>query len=263
MRKRKKDVKEEKREERKEGRKEQKKPREEKKVDSLYRSLSYMLSSSWIQDNNVKLGFPDGWEVKNLPATQEIQEAQVPSLGGEDPMEEEMATDSSILVWRIPWIEEPGGLQSMWSQRVREVWATEHTRMTNRLTFVFCVCTLMVFWQWQLWKRPLCLQRVTLIHSSFWGRCTWRSARSGKKFHKDFFSGHPCQYLTICGLGLRKEPYISDFQIAEINLIFCDQQLKKVLQNREESNTPDCTVCYEGECCIIYVFTGWRCKMHF
>ena len=45
--------------------------------------------------------------VKNLPA---MKETQVQSLGSEDPLEEEMATHSSILAWRIPWIEEPGGL---------------------------------------------------------------------------------------------------------------------------------------------------------
>ena len=43
---------------------------------------------------------------------------QVPSLGLEDPLEEEMATHSSNLAWRIPWTEESGGLQSMWLQRV-------------------------------------------------------------------------------------------------------------------------------------------------
>ena len=53
--------------------------------------------------------------VKNLPAMQVIR---VPSLGWEDPLEEEMATHSSILAWRIPLTEEPGGLQSMGSQRV-------------------------------------------------------------------------------------------------------------------------------------------------
>ena len=47
--------------------------------------------------------------VKNLPA---MQDAQVQSLGGEDPLEKEMATHSSILAWRIPWIEEPGRLKS-------------------------------------------------------------------------------------------------------------------------------------------------------
>ena len=48
-----------------------------------------------------------------------MQETQVQSLGWEDPLEKEMAIHSSILAWRIPWIEEPGGLQSTGSQRVR------------------------------------------------------------------------------------------------------------------------------------------------
>ena len=49
---------------------------------------------------------------------QEMQETWVRSLGQEDPLEEEMATHSTILAWKIPWIEEPGGLQPMGSQRV-------------------------------------------------------------------------------------------------------------------------------------------------
>ena len=53
--------------------------------------------------------------VKNLPA---MQETQVRSLGGKDPLQKEMANQSSILAWRIPWTEEPDGLQSMGSQRV-------------------------------------------------------------------------------------------------------------------------------------------------
>ena len=53
--------------------------------------------------------------VKNLHA---VQETGVQFLGGEDPLEEGMATRSSILAWRVPWTEEPGRLQSMWSQRV-------------------------------------------------------------------------------------------------------------------------------------------------
>ena len=47
-----------------------------------------------------------------------MQETKVQSLGWEDPLEEGMATDSSILAWRIPWTEEPGGLQSVGLQRV-------------------------------------------------------------------------------------------------------------------------------------------------
>ena len=56
--------------------------------------------------------------VKNLPTMQEPQEMQVPSLGREDSLEEGMATPSSILAWRIPWTEEPGGLQFIRSQSV-------------------------------------------------------------------------------------------------------------------------------------------------
>ena len=55
------------------------------------------------------------WMVNRLPT---MQETQVQSLGREDPLEKEMATHSSIHAWKIPWIQEPGGLQSMWSQRV-------------------------------------------------------------------------------------------------------------------------------------------------
>ena len=68
--------------------------------------------------------------VKNLPAMQETQDA---SLGWEDPLEEEMATYSSILVWEITWAEEPGELQSMGLQRIGHDWAT------NTFTFTLIV----------------------------------------------------------------------------------------------------------------------------
>ena len=61
-------------------------------------------------------GFCGGSVVKNLPAK---QETRVTSLAREDPLEKEMAAHSSALAWRIPWMEGPGGLQSMRSQRVR------------------------------------------------------------------------------------------------------------------------------------------------
>ena len=64
--------------------------------------------------------------VKNLPA---MWETQVRSLGQEDPLEEEMATHSSILAWRIPWTEKPGRLRSMGLQRVRHDGAIKHTHM--------------------------------------------------------------------------------------------------------------------------------------
>ena len=66
---------------------------------------------------------PDSSVTKNSPAVQETQETQVQSLGWEDPLEKEVATHSSILAWKIPWTEEPGGLQSMGSQ--------SQTRLSN------------------------------------------------------------------------------------------------------------------------------------
>ena len=53
-----------------------------------------------------------------------VKDAQLPNV---DPLEKEMATYSSILAWKIPWMEKPGRLQSMGSQRVGHSWATEHT----------------------------------------------------------------------------------------------------------------------------------------
>ena len=69
--------------------------------------------------------------VKNLPA---MQETWAGSLGQEDSLEKGMATHSSVLAWRIPWTEEPGGLQSMGSQRVGQDWASN--------TFTTCSFTL-------------------------------------------------------------------------------------------------------------------------
>ena len=62
--------------------------------------------------------------VKNLPET---QETQVHSLGQEDPLAEGMATQSSILAWRIPWTEKPGRLQSIICKELDRTKATEHT----------------------------------------------------------------------------------------------------------------------------------------
>ena len=68
--------------------------------------------------------FLGGSEVNNLPAMREMQEMLVPSLDAGDTAEKGLATRSSILAWRIPWTEQPGGLQSLEPERVRHNWAT-------------------------------------------------------------------------------------------------------------------------------------------
>ena len=76
--------------------------------------------------------------VKNLPA---MQETQVQSLGWEDPVEEGMATHSSILAWRISGMGEPGGLPSMGSHRVRHDWSDLAAAVFCGLAQCFQVCS--------------------------------------------------------------------------------------------------------------------------
>ena len=81
--------------------------------------------------------------VKNLLA---MWETQVPPLGLEDPLEKEMATHSSTLAWRISWTEEPGGLQSIGSQRVQHYWVTN--------TFTFSTYILVIGIGMGMWPKP-------------------------------------------------------------------------------------------------------------
>ena len=69
--------------------------------------------------------------VKNLPA---MQDTQVQSLGWEVPLEKRMATHSSILAWRIPWTEEPGGLQSYVNNPMYGLWGHKESDITEWLT---------------------------------------------------------------------------------------------------------------------------------
>ena len=102
--------------------------------------------------------------VKNLPAT---LETWVRSLGWEDPLEKGRATNSSIPAWRIPWTEEPGGLQSVDLQRVEHKWAT-NTNIMNISCYSFCSSMLdMGFLVAQLVKN-LPAMRETWVRSLGW-----------------------------------------------------------------------------------------------
>ena len=85
-------------------------------------------------------GFPSGSAVKSPPVMQKTEAMRAWSLGQEDPLEEEMATRSSILAWIIPWTEEPGELQSTGSQRIGHDWsdwARTHTAENHDLLLYF------------------------------------------------------------------------------------------------------------------------------
>ena len=75
---------------------------------------------------------PKAQRVKNLPAVQGTQKMWVRSMGLEDPLEEEVATHSSILAWEIAWTEEPGGLPFLGLQRVGHNWVTKRARLSPR-----------------------------------------------------------------------------------------------------------------------------------
>ena len=140
-----------------------------------------------------------------------MQETQVWPLGWQDTLEKEMATDSSILAWNISWTEEPGGLQSMGSQRVGHDWVT-NTYLLNSITF----------------QGP---EGLTHRVGEFWGvsvgkvktlRCyfTWRpffitvwkpaaSKRTGVMGHYTLRKGFPCGSDGCLHWGrLRFEPWV-------------------------------------------------------
>ena len=109
--------------------------------------------------------------IKNLLA---VQEAQVLTLGQEEPLEKGTATHSSILAWRIPWTEEPGGLQSRGSQRVGHDWAT------NTFTFLTSV-------NWE------CLYVVYSFKD--YNVCEWESL---KLVFTDFYWSKLLTFILVC-----------------------------------------------------------------
>ena len=133
--------------------------------------------------------------VKHLPA---MQETWVRSLGREDPLEKEMATHSSVLAWRIPWTEEPGGLQSMGLQRVRLDWAdgnddpiceTAKEIQMQRTDF------------WTLWEKVSVgwFERIALKHVYYhmWNRSPVQGAQGwctgmGREVRGRFRMGNTC-----------------------------------------------------------------------
>ena len=107
-----------------------------------------------------QMGFPGGSNVKNPPA---MQKTQVRSLGQQDPLEKGMAAHASILAWRIPWTAEPGGLQSVRSQRVRHSRAlSTHTQVQEGSVNVFISWYCKVMVNPKLQENPFCKYFICL-----------------------------------------------------------------------------------------------------
>ena len=123
-----------------------------------------------------------------------MQETQVRSLGWEDPLEKEMATHSSILAWRIPWTEEPGGLQSMGSQMVGHDWSDlAHTRRGQKgrhggcrrcdwiagTRFGMAEIVYLSGWRWETWWKLGVLLSHSSVHSLEGPTCEPRQKERG------------------------------------------------------------------------------------
>ena len=119
--------------------------------------------------------------VKRLPP---MQETQVRSLGWEVPLEKEMATHSSILAWRIPWMEEPGGLQSMGSQRVGHDWASSHPFTSFHFLFKWSEV------KWVKWSEVKSLSHVRLSAIP-WTVAYWAPPSMG------FFQARILEWIAI------------------------------------------------------------------
>ena len=128
-----------------------------------------------------------------------MQETQVPSLGWKDPLEEEMATHSSILAWIILWTEEPGGIQSTGSQRVRHDLTTKHN---NKETLQVANCTSL---DSVTWFKSFCLwvegQKHLTANSGPWS--LYSSQQFVESFYRDITlkngegNGNPLQYSCL------------------------------------------------------------------
>ena len=90
--------------------------------------MSFFQKSNWLIPTSTASSWLSRWLSGNHLPTQEMQENQLRSLGREDPLEEEMAAYSSIPAWKIPWTEEPHGLQSTGLERVWHHLTTKHAR---------------------------------------------------------------------------------------------------------------------------------------
>ena len=129
--------------------------------------------------------------VKNLPA---MQETWVQSLGQEGPLEKSMATHSSILAWKTPWTEEPGRLQSMWSQKVRQ---------NEQLIFSLS--------SWPMSRTQLSthIQSLSLLILTFDHVCSWLLQTPNlKEITYAWDLGNRVNFLLISSILLKDKPIL-------------------------------------------------------
>ena len=119
--------------------------------------------------------------------------------GKEDPLEKEVATHISILAWEIPWIEEPGGLQSMGSQRVRHDWATKqlHWFLTKWQREAWVLGTAHVRTKGHLTYLNINVAHLCLCASKIWGKMDLGSYKNNVSYITNAFMDRVCHSCSV------------------------------------------------------------------
>ena len=144
-----------------------------------------------------------------------MQKMLVWSLGLEDPLEEEMATHSSILAWEIPWIEEPGGLQSLGSQKVGQDWVTKQQEGAPPVWLLSWDNSL--FWPWT-WPNASALPGIWAYWLLDWNLRHWLSLFSG--LQTETAATHYLSWLSSLTHPATSQPHdhVSQFSITNLSL---------------------------------------------
>ena len=192
----------------------------------LRRRLQWCAELSIICVSSHDWASPGVSAVKNLPAMQEVQETWVWYLCWEDPLEEGLATHSSILAWRIPFTQEPSGLQSIGSQRVGHRWSNwAHTNApvmiilgfiweevsyscrktwtVRRPLFIAWKTLSMQKWEVKLKPEPSLQPRLPLLDPEAKGR-----ADNGFPHHRGRLSCQSLEWIRFSGLHGPSQPFL-------------------------------------------------------
>ena len=185
--------------------------------------------------------------VKNLPA---MWETWVPSLGREDPLEKEMASHFSILAWKITWTEEPGGLQSIGSQRVGQDWATSLSLFYGTVWFYSPVT------KWRLMCLMQSEAKQTKTSELGAGKVYWR-AKQGDRWPKVYWkSTCPPSWTYLVLISLHVLGLCHSFKGCAYPLLSCfsitkeNEGTKERTQHTEEdlqNKYTDLTAGLEGQ----------------
>ena len=172
-----------------------------------------------------------------------MQETQFRSLHWEDSLEEEMATDSSILAWEIPWTEEPGGLQCMGSQRAGQDWATQQQQQKSYVASA--AMTLRCYWSMTLALNAMQMNEhsYVLIKLHLWTQeVNWKKKKRNVSRWSAYVTSQLPSGLTlqhfICALFCGCDPLFPDSTAGSLSLGSKQKAKSKIQGSKDLGSTP-------------------------